>query len=80
MPWIFRSCTSENRRFWCSGLQRLISSISTDSAPHTVAGVSRKRTRRLRLVGIGKPDEVVERDQARVVVAMLEAEGLADAN
>jgi nifR3 family TIM-barrel protein len=43
-PWIFRSCTSENRRFWCSGLQRLISSISTDSAPQTVAGVSRNRT------------------------------------
>ena len=55
MPWIFRSQTSEKSRFWCSGLQRLISSISTDSAPHTVAGVCRKVTPALSLSGNGKP-------------------------
>ena len=44
MPWMRRSCTKANSRFWCSGLHRLISSINTDSAPQTVAGVSRNRT------------------------------------
>ncbi len=39
-----RSWTSEKSRFWCSGLQREISSMSTDSAPQTVAGVCKKRT------------------------------------
>ncbi len=48
--------------------------MSTDSAPHTVAGVSRKRTVVCASSGYGKADEVVERDQARVVVAVLEAE------
>ena len=37
-------CTREKSRFWCSGLQRLISSMSTDSERQTVAGVSRNRT------------------------------------
>jgi len=52
--------------------------MRTDSAPHTVAGVSRKRTVVCASSGYGKPDQVVERDQAGVVVAMLEAERLGE--
>ncbi len=55
MPWTRRSQTSEKSRFWCSGFARLISSISTDSAPHTVAGVSRNLTPAPSLSGKGKP-------------------------
>ena len=79
MPWMRRSCTSENRRFWCSGLQRLISSISTDCAPQTVAGVSRNFTPPRFGVRVGKADEIVEGDQAGVVMAVLEPERLGQA-
>jgi len=48
---------SENSRFWCSGLQQLISSISTDSPPHKqqrVLGYQGGQDRRL--VGVEAVD------------------------
>jgi len=45
----------EKNLFWISGLQRLISSISTDSASHIVAGVLRNETVLPLLSGKGNP-------------------------
>ena len=78
MPWIRRSCTSEKSRFWCSGLQRLISSIKHRfRAPH-----GRRRLKEpdagVVLVRVREADEVVEGNEARVVVTVLEPQRLGE--
>ncbi|MBK7081406.1 MAG: hypothetical protein IPH55_11840 [Betaproteobacteria bacterium] len=57
-------------------MQRLISSISTDCAPQTVAG--RLQEPHAGAVGlrVREADQVVEGDEAGVVVPVLEAESL----
>ena len=79
MPWMRRSCTSENRRFWCSGLQRLnLVDQHRLRAPDGGRRLEELHAAALR-VRVGKADEIVEGDQARVVMAVLEPERLGQA-